>query len=251
MGVYVADEKKRWEEFNLIIDSLDLDIKEKGLLLVIFRYVNYKTGYADPSRTLIKKLTGISDNRTLDKLFDSLIDKGYLIRKSGKGKRSNYFIKVGGNITPSVINEPSGEITPTVGGNITPILGGEITPQKENKRKIKENIYSLIFDYWISKNIKKHRNITNDMKKVIDKTLKEYSQDQILESINNYSVMFNDQNYQWCNYQWSLNEFLLRKDKDGIRQLGLFLNDGSKYINYLKAKELKNKQANDNNKYID
>ncbi|MDU7440909.1 MAG: hypothetical protein E7L05_10110, partial [Clostridium sp.] len=50
-----------------------------------------------------------------------------------------YFIKVGGEITPSVNNVPSGEITPTVGGEITPTVGGEITPQKEKKRKRKEN----------------------------------------------------------------------------------------------------------------
>lgn len=115
----MADDKGRWEQFNIIIDMLDLDIKEKGLLLIIFRYVNYKKGYADPSRALIKKLTGISDNRTLDKLFDSLIEKGVLSRSSGKGTRSRYFIKVGGEITPTV--------------------GGEITPQKEKKRKRKEN----------------------------------------------------------------------------------------------------------------
>ena len=127
----MADDKGRWEQFNIIIDMLDLDIKEKGLLLIIFRYVNYKKGYADPSRALIKKLTGISDNRTLDKLFDSLIEKGVLSRSSGKGTRSRYFIKVGGEITSSVNNVPSGEITPTV--------GGEITPQKEKKRKRKEN----------------------------------------------------------------------------------------------------------------
>ena len=134
------NESSRWNEFNSIIDTVDLDVKEKGLLLIIFRYVNHKTGYADPSRSLIKKKTGISDNRTLDKIFNSLINKGFLIRESGKGNRSRYFIKVGGEITPSVKNEPSGEVTPLLGGEITPIVGGEITPQKENKRKIKENI---------------------------------------------------------------------------------------------------------------
>lgn len=109
------------------------------------------------------------------------------------------------------------------------------------------NIYSLIFENWISKNIKKHRSLTNDIKNAIDRTLKEYSQDQLIEAINNYSVMYNDKSYKWCNYQWGLHEFLLRKDKDGIRQLGLFLNDGSKYVNYLKNKKIErtsNKQVN-------
>ena len=139
-GVLV--ENDRWGEFNCIVDNLNLDIKEKGLLLILFRFVNHRTGYADPSRALIKKLTNITDNRTLDKLMNNLIDKELLKRESEKGKRSKYFIKVGGEITPSVKNEPSGEITPLVGGEITPTVGVKITPQKENKKKIKENIYS-------------------------------------------------------------------------------------------------------------
>ena len=88
-------------------------------------------------------------------------------------------------------------------------------------------------------NLEKHRTLTSEMKKNIDKTLKEYSKDEILEAINNYGDMYNDLNYQWCNYQWGLNEFLVRRDKDSIRQLGLFLNDGSKYLNY-KSWSIKN-----------
>ncbi|OPF52519.1 hypothetical protein BH721_04490 [Clostridium baratii] len=142
MGEEVLRESNRWEEFNSIIDNEDLDIKEKGLLLILFRFINYKTGYANPSRTLIKKLTNITDNRTLDKLINTLIKKGLLKRESGKGNRSKYFIEVGGEITPSVKNVPSVGITPTVGVEITPLVGGGITPQKENKRKTKENIYT-------------------------------------------------------------------------------------------------------------
>jgi len=167
----VADDNSRWKEFNLIVDNFNLDIKEKSLLLIIFRYVNYKKGYADPSRALIKKLTGISDNRTLDKIFDSLIEKGFLIRNSGKGKRSKYFIKVGGEITPSVKNEPSGEITPSVGGEITPIVGGEITPQKEKKRKLKENIYSDFDSYTENEELKITLKDFAEMRKIIKKPL--------------------------------------------------------------------------------
>ena len=112
------------------------------------------------------------------------------------------------------------------------------TSKKKSKRK--ENIYNSIFDFWISKNIKKHRSLTNEMKNAIDKTIKDYSESEILEAINNYRVMYNDSAYQWCSHQWGLNEFLVRKDKDGIRQIGMFLNDGSKYLNYLSWKS-KNK----------
>lgn len=106
------------------------------------------------------------------------------------------------------------------------------------------NIYSHIFDYWISKNIKKHRKITAEIKKAIDKTLKEYTQEEIVQAINNYGTMYNDKNCTWCTYQWGLNEFLLRKDKDGIRQLGMFLDDGSKYCNYIKSTQTATEKSN-------
>lgn len=115
------------------------------------------------------------------------------------------------------------------------------TSKKKNKRK--ENIYNIIFDFWISKNIKKHRSITASIKKSIDKTLKEYSKDEIIEAINNYGDMLNS-DYEYCSYKWGLDEFLIKTDKDRTRQLPKFLNDGSKYLNYLSWKS-KNKLNND------
>lgn len=102
----------------------------------------------------------------------------------------------------------------------------------KNKIKMKENIYNIIFEFWISKNIKKHRSITASIKKSIDKTLKEYSKDEIIEAINNYGDMLNS-DYEYCSYKWGLDEFLIKTDKDRTRQLPKFLNDGSKYLNYL------------------
>lgn len=287
----------RWEQFNYIVDNLDLDLKEKGLLIILFRFVNYRTGYADPSRALIKKLTKITDNRTLDKLIKSLIDKGILNRESIKGKRSRYFIKVGGKITPSAKNEPSGEITPVVGGEITPVVGGEITPQKEKKIKLKENnIYTLsedldseeymkkidsiweriiynynsdliekekakltakklsglilleelernlesnkkeikreyskdienIFECWNSKGIIKHKTLSQLIKKSIEKSLRVYKVDEIVQAINIYSEILNSQFY--FNYKWSLSDFLNRKN--GI---STFMDEGSNKANY-------------------
>ena len=290
------NESNRWNEFNSIVDTLNLDVKEKGVLLIIFRYVNHKLGYANPSRRLLKKLTGISDNRTLDNILKSLIEKGFLYRESGKGIRSKYFVRVGGEITPSTIVTLSGEITPSVDGEITPSVDGEITPQKENKKKIKENnIYSPldsenyikavnknieedlikkitstydkslvmnelkklkdknlvgidllrelernlkasekekcsnevkeIFEYWNSKNIIKHKAMSNEIKKAIEKSLKVYSKDEIVQAIEIYSEMLNSEFF--FNYKWSLRDFLNRKN--GI---STFTEEGSNKSNY-------------------
>ncbi|WP_061313703.1 hypothetical protein [Clostridium botulinum] len=181
----MADDNKRWEKFNLIVDTLNLDIKEKGLLLVIFRYVNYKTGYADPSRILIKKLTGIKKDETLDKIFGSLIEKGFVVREKSKGKRSKYFIKV----HPIKVLTKNGG-TPNNGGTLPPNNGGTLPPriggQKENKRKIKENIYSAndIEDIWNLYPNKKGKSIAI---KKIPKLLNKYGKEQIERCIARYS----------------------------------------------------------------
>lgn len=175
----------RWKQFNSIIDNENLNLKEKAVLLIIFRYVNHKTCYSSPSRSLIKKLTGISDNRTLDNILNSLIKKGYLTRQSGKGIRSKYYIKVEVKNKLGVEITPGAKITPLVDGEITPTVGGENTPQKEKKKKIKENIYIPVINYLNQKvgtsykattkktqsliNARVNEGFTlNDFKKVID-----------------------------------------------------------------------------------
>ena len=133
----------RWGQFNSIVEDENLDVKEKGLLLIIFRYINHKTGYANPSRELIKKLYGTKKNDVIDKVFKSLENKGYLVRESGVGIRTKYFIKVGTEIEPSTDTEPSSKIEPQVGTEIEPTVGTQIEPQKEKeKKKEKKNIYT-------------------------------------------------------------------------------------------------------------
>lgn len=135
------DTQDRWTEFNEIVDEENLDSKEKLILLVLFRYVNAKTKYANPSRALIKKLTSIQHDQTLDKHLNSLIDKGYLDRVSGNGNRSKYYIRI------PLINEVPIKIeAPTKSDGIPPIKNRGIVPikidgQKEKENKRKENIY--------------------------------------------------------------------------------------------------------------
>lgn len=136
------NEINRWEEFNLIVDNLDLKSMEKLLLITLFRYVNAQNGYASPSRLLIKKLTKISHDKTLDKYLNSLIEKGYLERISGNGIRSKYFVRVPSRSeVPINIEVPSRSEVGVPSKNIG-IPPSKSEGQKENKKKIKENIYS-------------------------------------------------------------------------------------------------------------
>ncbi len=85
----------RWHQFNAIIDNNELNAKEKGVLLIIFRFIDSEAKYAYPSRKVIKRLAKITDNRTLDKILNTLIEKGFIKRKSGyTGRCSQYYLTV-------------------------------------------------------------------------------------------------------------------------------------------------------------
>ena len=219
---------KRWDEFNTIIDSEELEMKEKCLLLIIFRYVNFKTGYATPSRSLIKKLTGIKHNHTLDKYFNSLISKGFLYRESGKGIRSKYYVKVRPKNEPSSIIIPSAENESIVGAKIEPTVGAKIELQKENKRKEKEKIYI----HWNSKNIIVHKSLSKVIEKAIDFALETYSENEIIAAIDTYDEILKSDFY--FSHKWSLSEFLTKTNS-----ISTFMNEGKNkkyYDEYLLKK---------------
>ena len=83
-----------------------------------------------------------------------------------------------------------------------------LVPQESNniKQILKQNIYS-IFEYWNSKDIIKHRNLTDKIKRKISNSLDGYSESEIKTAINNYSIVLKGDKYYWS-YTWTLEEFL-------------------------------------------
>ena len=104
---------------------------------------------------------------------------------------------------------------------------------KENNTNI-NNTINNIYSHWNSKNIIVHRSINSDM----EKALKKYSQDEIVQAINIYSEILESEFY--FNYRWSLTDFLNRRN--GI---STFMQDGSNTINYLKWKDRRVKNNED------
>lgn len=93
------------------------------------------------------------------------------------------------------------------------------------------NTISNIFNYWNDKNIIKHRELTEDISKAIEKALKVYSEEEIKTYIDRYAKVIGDKDYFW-HYKWSLKDFLTRKD--GISS---FTDEGSKWVNYNEKKK--------------
>lgn len=106
--------------------------------------------------------------------------------------------------------------------------------EKENKKEKKNNIYSIsslaftkIFDLWNSKNIVKHKNITDNMVKAYKNISGLYTDNEIVEAIENYNKCLKDDNFYYT-HRFTLEKFL--KQSNGISN---FVNDGEVYINYL------------------
>ena len=85
---------------------------------------------------------------------------------------------------------------------------------------------SNIFNYWNDKNIIKHRELTEDISKAIEKAFKTYKEEEIKTYIDRYAKVIGDKDYFW-HYKWTLKDFLNRKD--GI---SAFTDEGSKWVNY-------------------
>jgi hypothetical protein len=82
---------------------------------------------------------------------------------------------------------------------------------KETYTKEKK-IYSLkkIFEHWNSKKIIRHR-ILADFKRYIQKKLTKYSEEEIIQAIDNYADILKSDDYK-LSYKWDLGSFLSQRN---------------------------------------
>lgn len=184
-------------------------------------------------------------HKQMIRAIKELVNEGYIIQtfKGKKGESSKYFL------TRFEEQKKEQKENRNKASNAKGSEGFE-EQKKEQKRvhtsrysnqDIKSNIYSDIFNFWNDKGIKRHRSLSISIKQSIDKALKEFTVEEIKQAISNYATILHDETY-FFSHIWGLDEFLVKKDKDRIRQLPKFLNDGSQWINYQNSK----KQDKDN-----
>lgn len=109
-----------------------------------------------------------------------------------------------------------------------------------NKNTKKENLEQCekIFEEYNNQNIIHHKELKDDMVKVIKKALSKHTKEEILLAIKRYGEMYRS-GYEYCNYKWNLKDFLTREK--GISE---FLDEGSKWNNYLQFKNTTPKSNN-------
>ena len=98
---------------------------------------------------------------------------------------------------------------------------------------IKENIKE-IYDFWNNCNIINHSKLTADMQQVLKTRLNEYDVERLKECISHYNEAYHSE-YEYCKYKWNLLTFF--KQKNAYLD---FMEDGSKWNNYLRWKNENN-----------
>lgn len=120
-----------------------------------------------------------------------------------------------------------------------------------NNKYINNNnkLYIYIFNAWNKLNINNEKKLTDDNKSAIANALNEHNEEDIINAIENFGVVYKSDHYY--NYAWILKSFLSRSN--GVNR---FMEDGDIWLDY-KAKQ-KNVKRNsifpedfDIEKYID
>ena len=88
----MESESKGYTIIQNNIFDLDLTVQEQSLYITIISFYNKDLGYAYPSYKQLKERSKISQDRTLIKHIDSLIEKKLLKKEAIKGKGSKYYL---------------------------------------------------------------------------------------------------------------------------------------------------------------
>jgi len=81
--------------------------------------------------------------------------------------------------------------------------------QVKVKVKVKVYTYTVVFNYWNEQNIIIHKELTDEVRNVIVRTLRSYSVEGIKSAISNYAEILRGEEY-YFKYKWTLHDFLKR-----------------------------------------
>jgi hypothetical protein len=182
--------------------SKELNVMEKLFLVEIDSLDNESGCYA--SNSYFAEFFQLSRNRCSE-IIKSLEAKKLImieyIREQGKQNIEKRVIKV--------VEKPNTPIRKT-DRPIRKIEGGYSEKCEENNTVFNNTINNLnnIYSVWNESKIIVHQKITREMEKAYKKVSKDYSEEEIITAIKNYSEILNESD--WFNYKWTLSEFLTR-----------------------------------------
>lgn len=225
-----------------MISPLDLEWDELLVYHQLYLRSDFSTGitkYTD--RQIENSLKGAKIGRKrIRRILSQFIDDGLFI-EIAKGIKGNNSKPAIGKLVKikdilGTLNEPNTNLKGTLeiventkykdnkepNTNLKGTLGDPLIKEKGIKNNIysdkaskKEVMYKDIFDYWVKHSVlKQHRNLTENMRKAINKALKTYKQEDVKMAIDNYSKVLESDFYY--SHRFTLENFF--KQSNGAKQ---------------------------------
>ena len=201
--------------------KLHLNGTQYSIILTIWRFTyGFNRCKHDLSITFLAKATRIS-TRAIKKELKTLIDRSIVLVAKECTKADSRVLKFnkdydtweGNNSSPHEQGNnrsPGEQSIPSQGNNSSPQQGNKTTPKKDSKDNFKETIY-IVFQHWNLKKIIIHKKLTDTISGHINARLEEgYLAEEIIEAIDNYKTILNDNEKYFWSYKWGISDFLTR-----------------------------------------
>lgn len=229
-----------------MVDALKLSGVKLNVFAIIYGFSQDGESRFTGSRRYLGELTGVT-RPTIDKAIEELID-AELVFKFSENRNGVIFNSYAVN-TEAVKNligcketlQGCKETLPRNNSNNIALkkeisvntykekVDEESIPQPNAEKTEKSSITAAVevFDFWNTKNIVKHKELSPQIRKAIDSAIKQYGYSAVLTAINRYWIVYSNTKY-FFKYKWSLLLFLKQKNA-----LPSFLDDGDKWNNYM------------------
>ena len=187
------------------------------------------------------EICGTYDERIFSKFVKDENGLYYNVRMEVEANKRRAYIESRSNNRKGNKNEDMKEhmkkdMNEDMSNHMTPHMENEnINENINNKNKYNDSIIS-IFDYWKTISNKSRIKLTEKLSKVIEKTLKNYTEEEIKCCIDRYWEVLRCDSY-FFDYEWDLETFLTRQ-----KGIAHFTEYGEKWVNY--QKEIAKKGVN-------
>lgn len=215
---------------KLVMRDKDLSIEAKAIYAYMSSFAgNGSSAY--PSISLACRDLNVSEKR-YRKHRDMLVDKGYITieqqKNEGKFNNNVYIIN-------QIIEPPYGQNVMTAkrrDGDLSTRQNDRTNNNSSfnnnnisNNNSNKDSHVRDIFNHYLSKNIVQHQKITSAMRTAVNARLRDYSYEQLVQAIDNYSTVYHSDQY-WFDTKYTLAD--LMRDKD-VRK---FIDDADPLNNF-------------------
>ena len=216
------------------VAKLKINATQFRILIVVWRYTygfSRKEHYL--SESFISKATGIH-KKQIGRELALLIERNILIEVKPPSFSSTRVLKFNKHYKrwQSTKTLTGSETVAQTGSELVDSPGSELVDQdKQNlKQKTKESVSAEnILNYWNSKKLFITHELRTEMLKQIEKGIKKYSEEKVIEAIDNYGEVLSSNFYY--SHKWRLDDFI--RQKNGVPD---FLEEGKIWENYKEHK---------------